>query len=71
MGRSTSTLLKAIILMMLGIALIILSILVVFIDVNSLLLILRLSTLSWMFIVGLILVIISYKLVTLSPPPPE
>ncbi len=57
--------------MMLGIALIILSILVVFIDVNSLLLILRLSTLSWMFIVGLILVIISYKLVTLSPPPPE
>lgn len=71
MGRSTSTLLKAITLMMLGIALIILSILVVFIDVNSLLLILRLSTLSWMFIVGLILVIISYKLVTLSPPPPE
>ncbi len=71
MDGSRSLTLKAVIIMAFGIALVVSSFLVMIMDVSLLLLVLRVTTFSWMLLLGLALILISYKLITLRPPPPQ
>ncbi len=71
MDRSRDLTLKAAIIMTFGVALILTSLLILVMDVSLLLLVLRITTFSWMLLLGLALIVISYKLMTLKPPPPQ